>query len=333
MRVRRLVFVLLGCAGCSLVIDGDLISVHCEDEGAFGPPACPEHQRCVQNICVSGQAAAPSLGSRCTHDTDCDDGDFCLDPTRFGGPGPSVCSRPCCASSSCDPDDKFVCWSPDVGGGDFCVAATILGREQLGHGEPGVACTGGASCRSGLCVGGHCSDPCCTDTNCAASERTCPVRRGTTARSPGRATRPTTSGRPTGEAARRMISARPDSASPSAAKPRCSVPCCLVVRAHAAAQRGQRDLRRCPTRQDAGPRLRHRGPRKRHRGRRRALRWKRVMPQRAMRQRQPRPPCLHGRLLPRLRLRRPDALCVPADPGAPRWRGQPLFILAMSARK
>ncbi len=173
MRVRRLVFVLLGCAGCSLVIDGDLISVHCEDEGAFGPPACPEHDRCVDHICVSGHAAAPSLGSRCTHDSECDDTDFCLDPTLFGGPGPSVCSRPCCSSSGCDPDTNFVCWSPAVGGGDFCVAGAILGRNNLGEREPGVACSSGADCRSGDCSKGHCNDPCCTDTNCAASHRTC----------------------------------------------------------------------------------------------------------------------------------------------------------------
>ncbi|HVY48829.1 MAG TPA: hypothetical protein VHB21_23230 [Minicystis sp.] len=158
---------LVASAGCSLVIDGQLLSVHCSDEGAVGPPACPQGEMCKSGLCVAKPMTAPKLGSPCTTDADCADGDFCLEPADFGGDAPRACSRPCCSSSACDPQTNFVCWASETGGGNFCIQADLLGRFFVGARKAGAACDTGKDCRSGACAGHHCADPCCSDTNCA----------------------------------------------------------------------------------------------------------------------------------------------------------------------
>src|SRR5262249_44042941 len=149
-------------------------SVHCGDEGAVGPPACPAKQTCRNGLCVSGAGAKPSLGTPCAGDRDCADGDLCLDPADFGGGSTRLSSRACCSSRDCDRAGDYVGWPPPGGGGNFCMSAAVLGRTDLGESMPGDKCDAGSDCRSGACsTGGRCSDPCCSDTNCTASAEIC----------------------------------------------------------------------------------------------------------------------------------------------------------------
>jgi hypothetical protein len=159
---------LAGLGGCELLVDGKLHDVHCADEGAFGPPACPEGDVCTRGMCVPS-----ALGALCVADADCAAPDFCLDPAVFGGAGAPRCSRPCCESSDCDPDARFVCWVAPDGVGGFCRAASDVGRTGGGAGRAGASCDGGAACRSGLCAAGRCADTCCSDTGCAATGDAC----------------------------------------------------------------------------------------------------------------------------------------------------------------
>ncbi|MCC6555216.1 MAG: hypothetical protein IT372_19815 [Polyangiaceae bacterium] len=161
-------------AGCEVLIDGDLSSIRCADEGGVGPPACPGDQICRSGVCV----ALAGLGRACHGDTGCSPPDLCLNPKSFGGEGAPICARACCTSSDCDPDGEFVCWIPDAGGGGFCRAATSVGRPAVGAGRTGAPCAAPGDCRSGLCAEGRCADACCSDTNCAESDQTCQLTVG-----------------------------------------------------------------------------------------------------------------------------------------------------------
>jgi hypothetical protein len=173
-------FALAGCLfGCSVIINGELVSVHCEEEGAVGPPACPLAQTCREGVCVSGPSADAKLGTPCSEDRDCADTDFCFDPAIFGGEGRKVCSRPCCSSGDCDPEVAFVCWVPVAGGGNFCREGKLIGRPEVGTRNGAEACERDDQCRSGLCGDppNGCVDPCCSDTNCAAADALCTLSR------------------------------------------------------------------------------------------------------------------------------------------------------------
>jgi hypothetical protein len=159
--------------GCEILIDGELDSVLCSQNGAVGPPACPDEFVCSDGACIGIDSRDRELGRPCARDSDCGAEDFCLDPVLFGGVGPHVCARSCCTSSDCDPVEKAVCWIPDRGGGGFCRPGVAVGRPDVGTRLPGERCSGRGDCRSGICVEGACIDACCSDTNCAATGASC----------------------------------------------------------------------------------------------------------------------------------------------------------------
>jgi hypothetical protein len=162
--------------GCEVLIDGNLGSIHCEAEGAFGPPACPDGDVCKESVCV---AAPPDvLGVACTEDSICGDGAFCFLPDRYGIVGDSVCTRACCTSSDCDPRSDWVCWVPSNGDGNFCRPADEVGRGPTSTLLAGDLCDEGSQCRSGICTSGVCVDTCCSDTNCASAGARCVLAPG-----------------------------------------------------------------------------------------------------------------------------------------------------------
>jgi hypothetical protein len=175
---RAASLVALGVASCEVLVDGDLHAVHCQDEGAAGPPACPAGSACVQGTCARLEDVPKKLGSPCAGDADCAPGHLCIDPAAWGGSGARACSIPCCSTKDCGEDggEGFVCWPPPLGSASFCRAADAVGRGALGAGEAATPCSDGSACRSGLCVDGACVDGCCSDTNCAGAGAVCRLR-------------------------------------------------------------------------------------------------------------------------------------------------------------
>jgi hypothetical protein len=183
--IQWLLFGLAAPGGCMFLVDDELGSIRCMDEGAYGPPACPAAHACVDGLCAPRPAAAPALGTRCESNADCNDTDFCLDPASFGETGEPVCSRTCCSSIDCDavtaegePDLRAVCWVPAVGGGSFCRDGQALAREESGIQKAGDKCVQHADCRSGVCRNAYCADACCSDTNCDLAASACLVTDG-----------------------------------------------------------------------------------------------------------------------------------------------------------
>ena len=164
---------LLIAPACSVVFDGDLgPAIACEDEGAYGPPACPMGETCRSGGCA---ATGAPIGTTCNSHGDCAGG-FCLDPKDVGQEGTKRCSSTCCASTDCGAArDGQVCWSPPGGAGSLCFPGDDAGRGALGEARGGEGCGGDGDCRSGLCDGGKCIDTCCGDANCPP-EQTCRVK-------------------------------------------------------------------------------------------------------------------------------------------------------------
>jgi hypothetical protein len=165
---RALPALLLWSAGCEAIVNGKLGEVRCEADGKVGPPACPASFECKAGLCVP-----IVLGVPCSHDSACAGGGFCLDPGAFGAAGDKACSRPCCTSSDCDPEERFVCWAPPGLAGGVCVAAGAIERGATGARKPWESCAKDADCRSGRCVGHRCIDTCCSDTSCVAGGGAC----------------------------------------------------------------------------------------------------------------------------------------------------------------
>jgi hypothetical protein len=221
------------CAGCGLLIDGTLGVVTCQDEGVVGPPACPSDLVCRAGSCVELAVFQERLGAPCASDDDCDPDDFCFDPGPFGGPDGRVCSRPCCSSSDCGAQRRFVCWVPDDGGGSFCRSVDALGRSAGGPGRAGEPCTDDGHCRSGLCDTelDLCADACCSDTACVAGGGTCSFGRPSVSSAEGAGSgfwcAPPTSG---GKGRYEPCAADDECASHLCLMlgdgPRCSAPCC-----------------------------------------------------------------------------------------------------------
>ncbi|MGK4004329.1 hypothetical protein WMF31_16970 [Sorangium sp. So ce1036] len=172
--------------GCEALVDGELGSVRCadKDEGLLGPPSCPEGAVCEGGTCVAKRA----LGAPCVEDGDCRPLDFCLDLSQLDGEGQSVtqpdgerqsvCARPCCSSSDCDPRRDAVCWVPPGGGAGVCRVGRDVHRPEVGTRLAGEACSSPGDCRSGHCSDGVCVDSCCSDTHCAATGMTCQLTTG-----------------------------------------------------------------------------------------------------------------------------------------------------------
>jgi hypothetical protein len=180
--MRRFAALAIAFAGCSVLIDGELPSVHCTEEGVRGAPACADDQICHEGVCVAATSPEP-LGRPCVRDLDCGDGAFCLDPAALAEVGEKHCSRPCCTSRDCDPVSpatapEFVCVDAKSTGGSFCRPALSAQRGPLGIGEVGSDCAVGGDCRSGLCRDKLCADTCCSDTNCAGTATRCQARSG-----------------------------------------------------------------------------------------------------------------------------------------------------------
>ena len=170
-------------AGCELLVDGDVASIHCSREGESGPPDCPVGAVCTDHVCVEPSGPPTVLGSRCDDDTGCASGSFCLDPAGFTGSGEFAsgqkrCSRPCCSSGDCgDLAVGLVCAHPDPGGPGFCRQAADVARAAPGAHAPGQACVVHEDCRSGLCdlaaSPATCLDSCCSDTSCSETQTAC----------------------------------------------------------------------------------------------------------------------------------------------------------------
>jgi hypothetical protein len=161
-------------AGCQLLIDGEITSIHCTEEGVIGLGACPANHICKEGACVELKAPDPPTKVYCDKDDQCAPGDFCLDTALLELPSGKRCSRPCCSSISCDPTTGFVCWAPPTGGASFCVDPALVGLAKGGIAASGQSCNNDSDCRSGSCAAdGTCLDSCCSDTSCAASDSTC----------------------------------------------------------------------------------------------------------------------------------------------------------------
>jgi hypothetical protein len=150
---------------CHALYDGEIAVFRCEQQGAYGPPACPPSMTCVNGLC---SAIGAPLGQSCAADGDCRDDSFCLDPASMGFSGPPRCSRLCCAANDCDrAEDGQVCFAPPNATGAVCWSASDLGRAPVGGGRQGASCMTGGDCRSGVCESGRCADMCCSDSYCA----------------------------------------------------------------------------------------------------------------------------------------------------------------------
>lgn len=172
-RAMRLVPAMLALgAGCELLVDGKVETIHCSAEGSIGLPACPEGYFCKEGSCVG----LIGLGKACAQDDDCATGDFCLDSPDFGEDKGKFCARGCCSSSDCDPETGFVCWMPEGSAFGFCRSAASAGRPATGALMAGETCNGDGECRSGKCSSGACTDTCCSDANCGG--QTCQLTSG-----------------------------------------------------------------------------------------------------------------------------------------------------------
>lgn len=164
----------VAAAGCHLAIDGELSRVRCTEEGAYGPPACPEGETCVAGECL--ETGVP-LGGACASDLDCAWPARCLDPAPLGDASGAFCSIPCCSSADCGPVTLGqVCHAWSGGAARFCWPAGRLGRILLGDRLAGQPCGPNRVCRSGLCASGACIDVCCDDRFCSVGDQRCVVQ-------------------------------------------------------------------------------------------------------------------------------------------------------------
>jgi hypothetical protein len=230
MRVARLLAAFVGAlaaVACEVLVDGELGPVHCTDEGAVGPPACPVGAACVKGDCEPVADLGRNLGSPCASDGDCAADALCLDPAAFGGTGPRTCSRPCCSSLDCGgAHGDVVCWAAPLVSASLCRRAAEVGRGATGAGEAGAPCDDGSACRSGLCERGHCVDGCCSDASCVAAGGSCRVATTLLASAPRWACEAAAGGAP----ALATCASDADCATrlcvPMLGASRCAAPCC-----------------------------------------------------------------------------------------------------------
>ncbi|MSP26693.1 MAG: hypothetical protein EXR75_16415, partial [Myxococcales bacterium] len=176
------VVALIVSSACSLAIEGNLTTVRCTDEGAYGEPACAGGQTCVGGVCAL--VGAP-VGHACGLDAECASPGSCVSGQDVGLGSSRRCAVPCCTSAECGPASSGnVCRQLASGGGSLCWPASALeGVAAPGDGEPGASCTAAEQCRAGMCEGGRCLDSCCADSTCTGTERVC--RAGGNSEAPG----------------------------------------------------------------------------------------------------------------------------------------------------
>jgi hypothetical protein len=116
-----------------------------------------------------GASGASGVGTPCPLGNECAAGDFCADAASFGLTPGKVCTRGCCKTDECGPDN--VCY-PTMGGNSLCFPSALAGRPT-GSGLVGTACAGHGDCRTGLCFGAVCTDVCCANSDCPANIGAC----------------------------------------------------------------------------------------------------------------------------------------------------------------
>ncbi|AUX43800.1 hypothetical protein SOCE26_052550 [Sorangium cellulosum] len=230
--------------GCEVLVDGKLGQVLCTEEGAVGPPSCPDGALCRNATCIDMELAGRALGAPCTAHDHCGALDFCFESGLLDGAGGAdgaagaggagsaggaagVCARPCCSSSDCDPGLDAVCWIPPEGGIGLCRLGRAVGRPEVGTLLSGADCSSNGDCRSGMCRDGACLDSCCSDTNCAMTGQVCRLTSDLVSDGPAWACLPGTSGQLEYFA---ECSLNSDCSSGMCAEiegiRRCTVPCC-----------------------------------------------------------------------------------------------------------
>lgn len=137
---------------------------------------------CTQmgSVCDPGtlecvKPASKNIGEGCKSDAECIAGAFCAgaDVLGVGAPTGSVCTRTCCRSDQCPTmPTSTVCYGS--GRGNFCVAASVLGRTAGGS-PAGASANAGSQCRSGLVANGKCMDVCCAGSDCMMGGTACIV--------------------------------------------------------------------------------------------------------------------------------------------------------------
>ena len=158
---------------CSVLLDGDLAVIQCADEGAFGPPACPDLQTCVDGSC---REVGLPLGGSCSADSDCRAPATCIDLGEIvGGASDRRCSSPCCTSEDCGKQaGGIVCRPLALAASTLCVPATLAGAPaELGSLAGSAGCVANSDCRSGACSKGACVDVCCRSSECEREGDVC----------------------------------------------------------------------------------------------------------------------------------------------------------------
>jgi len=163
----------LGLPACSLLLQGDLVVVLCDAEGAFGPPACPEAETCVEGQCRN---VGLPLGSSCTANDECRVPATCVDVGEvLGLEADRRCTVPCCSAADCGPSTYgLVCRPLELAAQSLCwPAADVPGAVSPGDGQPGALCKASSECRSGACEMGRCLDLCCKSSDCSSGGQAC----------------------------------------------------------------------------------------------------------------------------------------------------------------
>ncbi len=135
------------------------------------PPDAKEDAPPLPDTGGGDTASTGELGAACQTTAQCATDLFCGSDSVLGSAvattGP-LCTKTCCKSEDCP--QGFVCYGPGTGG-TYCVRPALLVRKTaVGASRGGVACTGGETCRSGVCLGATgaktCADTCCADVDC-----------------------------------------------------------------------------------------------------------------------------------------------------------------------
>lgn len=170
---RFLAFVVCSTAtACSVLLGDQLEVVRCESEGAYGAPACPAAQTCVDGTCLD--VGAPP-GSPCAFDGECRQPGSCAEVPGIAGGDGKRCVLPCCRSEDCGPSSLgLVCAPIELAAQNACLPVGSLGgTASPGAAEAGAPCVEDAECRSAACRAGRCLDACCRGVDCPRSGDSC----------------------------------------------------------------------------------------------------------------------------------------------------------------